>query len=83
MGCPMQTAINLTAGIRDTWFQMGTPFPGPSASNIFLPLACTDFYLGVQQGEGEEEQTGDLIMGLVSLTNTKQYTGRRDKEQRV
>lgn len=26
MGCLMQTVINLMAGIRNTWFQMRTPF---------------------------------------------------------
>lgn len=45
MGCLMQTVINLTAGIRNTWFQMATPFLGPSKSILFLPLACTDLYL--------------------------------------
>lgn len=45
MGCLMQTAVNLMAGIRNTWFQLRTPFLGPSKSILFLPLACTDLYL--------------------------------------
>lgn len=45
VGCMMQTAINLMAGIRNTWFQMRTLFLGPSKSILFLPLACTDLYL--------------------------------------
>lgn len=39
MGCLMQTAINLMAGIRNTWFWMRTPFLVQSKSIFFLPLA--------------------------------------------
>lgn len=53
MGCLMQTVINLQAGIRNTWFQMRTPFLGPSKSIPFLPLACTDLYL-VGGGRGRK-----------------------------
>lgn len=57
---------------------MRTPFLVQSKSIFFLPLAWTDLYLVGE--EGEEKQAGDLIMGLVSLTNAKQVTGRRDKK---
>jgi len=53
LGCLMQTVINLMAGIRNTWFQMRTPFLGPSKSILFLPLACTDVYL-VGRGRGRK-----------------------------
>lgn len=55
IGCPMQTVINLMAGIRNTWFQMRMPFLGPSKSILFLPLACTDLYL---VGGGRGRKTG-------------------------
>lgn len=45
VGCLMQTAINLMAGLRNTWFQIRTLFSGSSKSILFLPLACTDLYL--------------------------------------
>lgn len=48
-----------------------------------LPLACTDRSPAVGQGEGEGNQAGDLITGLVSLTDTKQRTGRRGNAGRV
>lgn len=55
VGCLMQTAINLMAGIRNTWFQMRMLFLGPSKSILFLPLACTDLYL---VGGGRAKTTG-------------------------
>lgn len=78
----MQTAINLMAGIRNTWFQMRALFLGPSKSILFLPLACTDLYL-VGGEEEQKQQAGDLIMGLVNLTNAKQVTGKRDKKEKI